>query len=76
MLAHDASFFLRNKVLSNELKATKQQLTTLMDKGKHDDELISALLVSLCWSLTVPPFQPFTISLFCAEAAGAAESQR
>ncbi|ELU15563.1 hypothetical protein CAPTEDRAFT_52768, partial [Capitella teleta] len=34
----------RNKILSNEVKAMKQQVTTLIDKGKHDDELVSALL--------------------------------
>ena len=41
----------RNKVLSNELKTLKQQMATLKDKGKHDDELIEALLVSdnLLW---------------------------
>ena len=36
----------RNKVLSNEVKSVKQQLATLLDKGKHDNELIEALLVS------------------------------
>ncbi|KAM4705197.1 coiled-coil domain-containing protein 13 [Rhinophrynus dorsalis] len=34
----------RNKVLSNDLKTLKVQITTLIDKGKHDDELIDALL--------------------------------
>ncbi|XP_006812058.1 coiled-coil domain-containing protein 13-like [Saccoglossus kowalevskii] len=34
----------RNKVLSNELKMLKQQMSTLMEKGKHDDELIGALM--------------------------------
>ncbi|XP_071788912.1 coiled-coil domain-containing protein 13-like [Asterias amurensis] len=34
----------RNKVLSNEVKALKQQNSTLLDKGKHDNELIEALL--------------------------------
>ncbi|XP_022109142.1 coiled-coil domain-containing protein 13-like [Acanthaster planci] len=34
----------RNKVLANEIKSVKQQLTTLLDKGKHDNELIEALL--------------------------------
>ncbi|XP_071941318.1 coiled-coil domain-containing protein 13-like isoform X2 [Antedon mediterranea] len=34
----------RNKVLANELKSLKQQISTFIDKGKHDDELISALL--------------------------------
>ncbi|XP_072173638.1 coiled-coil domain-containing protein 13-like [Diadema setosum] len=34
----------RNKVLSEEIKGLKQQVTRCMDKGKHDDELIEALL--------------------------------
>nr|DBA25316.1 TPA: hypothetical protein GDO54_012861 [Pyxicephalus adspersus] len=35
----------RNKSLSNDLKTLKMQMTTLLEKGKHDDELIDALLV-------------------------------
>ncbi|XP_040208105.1 coiled-coil domain-containing protein 13 isoform X2 [Rana temporaria] len=35
----------RNRSLSNDLKTQKLQMTTLLDKGKHDDELIDALLV-------------------------------
>lgn len=35
----------RNKVLSTEVKALKSQISTLLDKGKHDDELVDALLV-------------------------------
>ncbi|XP_056374830.1 coiled-coil domain-containing protein 13 [Hyla sarda] len=34
----------RNKSLSNDLKTLKMQMVTLLDKGKHDDELIDALL--------------------------------
>uniref|UniRef100_A0A8C0GTC2 Coiled-coil domain containing 13 n=1 Tax=Chelonoidis abingdonii TaxID=106734 RepID=A0A8C0GTC2_CHEAB len=34
----------RNKVLSNEVKALKGQILTLLEKGKHDNELIDALL--------------------------------
>ncbi|XP_077664576.1 coiled-coil domain-containing protein 13 isoform X1 [Eretmochelys imbricata] len=34
----------RNKVLSNEVKSLKGQILTLLEKGKHDDELIDALL--------------------------------
>ncbi|XP_056321561.1 coiled-coil domain-containing protein 13 [Danio aesculapii] len=34
----------RNKVLSTEIKALKNQISTLLDKGKHDDELVDALL--------------------------------
>ncbi|XP_062972383.1 coiled-coil domain-containing protein 13 [Elgaria multicarinata webbii] len=34
----------RNKVLSNEVKTLKEQISTLFDKGKHDNELIDALL--------------------------------
>lgn len=37
----------RNRVLSEEIKGLKQQVARCMDKGKHDDELIEALLVSL-----------------------------
>lgn len=37
----------RNKVLSNENKTHKDQIKTLLEKGKHDDELIEALLVEL-----------------------------
>ena len=38
--------FVRNKVLANENKANKAQLQTLLEKGRHDDELIDALFVS------------------------------
>ncbi|XP_066485188.1 coiled-coil domain-containing protein 13 [Tiliqua scincoides] len=38
------SFRARNKVLSSEVKSLKEQISTLLDKGKHDDELIDALL--------------------------------
>ncbi|XP_050981957.1 coiled-coil domain-containing protein 13 [Labeo rohita] len=34
----------RSKVLSTEIKALKSQISTLLDKGKHDDELVDALL--------------------------------
>uniref|UniRef100_A0A8D0G5F7 Coiled-coil domain containing 13 n=1 Tax=Sphenodon punctatus TaxID=8508 RepID=A0A8D0G5F7_SPHPU len=34
----------RNRVLSGEVKSLKEQILTLLDKGKHDDELIDALL--------------------------------
>ncbi|XP_025024383.1 coiled-coil domain-containing protein 13 isoform X3 [Python bivittatus] len=34
----------RNKVLSSEVKTLKEQISTLLDKGKHDDELVDALL--------------------------------
>ncbi|XP_016139236.1 coiled-coil domain-containing protein 13 [Sinocyclocheilus grahami] len=34
----------RNKVLSTEVKALKSQISTLLDKGKHDDELVDVLL--------------------------------
>ncbi|XP_075683928.1 coiled-coil domain-containing protein 13 isoform X2 [Rhinoderma darwinii] len=34
----------RNKSLSNDLKTLKMQMVTLLEKGKHDDELIDALL--------------------------------
>lgn len=36
----------RSKVLSTEIKALKSQISTLLDKGKHDDELVDALLVT------------------------------
>uniref|UniRef100_A0A8C8RV43 Coiled-coil domain-containing protein 13 n=1 Tax=Pelusios castaneus TaxID=367368 RepID=A0A8C8RV43_9SAUR len=35
----------RNKVLSSEMKTLKGQILTLLEKGKHDNELIDALLV-------------------------------
>lgn len=35
----------RNKVLSNEVKTLKEQISTLMEKGKHDNELVDALVV-------------------------------
>ncbi|XP_013386677.1 coiled-coil domain-containing protein 13-like [Lingula anatina] len=34
----------RNKVLSEDVKLQKQQVQKLLDKGKHDDELIEALM--------------------------------
>lgn len=34
----------RSKSLSNDLKTLKMQTATLLEKGKHDDELIDALL--------------------------------
>uniref|UniRef100_A0A8C3TXX4 Coiled-coil domain-containing protein 13 n=1 Tax=Catharus ustulatus TaxID=91951 RepID=A0A8C3TXX4_CATUS len=34
----------RNQVLCGEVKMLKEQIKTLLDKGKHDDELIDALL--------------------------------
>ncbi|KAM4688415.1 coiled-coil domain-containing protein 13 [Discoglossus pictus] len=34
----------RNKVLSNDIKTLKTQMGTLIEKGKHDDELIDALM--------------------------------
>ncbi|KAM9303744.1 coiled-coil domain-containing protein 13 [Morus bassanus] len=34
----------RNKVLGSEVKTLKGQIITLLEKGKHDDELIDALL--------------------------------
>lgn len=46
----------RNKVLANENKSFKAEMQKLVDKGVHDDELISALIVSingLCFFSTV-----------------------
>ncbi|XP_065052800.1 coiled-coil domain-containing protein 13-like [Rhopilema esculentum] len=40
---HDAAKT-RSQVLSKELKSAKAQVNTLTEKGKHDDELVSALL--------------------------------
>ncbi|XP_030053449.1 coiled-coil domain-containing protein 13 isoform X2 [Microcaecilia unicolor] len=34
----------RNRVLSTEVKTLRSQISTVLEKGKHDDELISALL--------------------------------
>ena len=41
---HDAAKA-RNQILSKELKSMKSQISTLLEKGKHDDDLISALMV-------------------------------
>ncbi|XP_026698567.1 coiled-coil domain-containing protein 13 isoform X2 [Athene cunicularia] len=35
----------RNKILCSEVKILKEQIITLLEKGKHDDELIDALLI-------------------------------
>ena len=35
----------RNKSLTAEMKILKVQISTLLDKGKHDDELVDTLLV-------------------------------
>lgn len=35
----------RNKVLSSEVKTFRSQMGTLVEKGRHDDELIDALMV-------------------------------
>ncbi|XP_006868832.1 PREDICTED: coiled-coil domain-containing protein 13 [Chrysochloris asiatica] len=37
----------RNKVLSNEVKTLRNQMGTLVEKGRHDDELIDALMDQL-----------------------------
>ncbi|XP_073671030.1 coiled-coil domain-containing protein 13 [Paramisgurnus dabryanus] len=34
----------RNKVLSTEVKTLKSQISTLLEKGRHDDELVDTLL--------------------------------
>lgn len=41
----------RNKVLSSEVKTLRSQMGTLVEKGRHDDELIDALMVQ-------PPLGP------------------
>ena len=35
----------RNKILSAEMKILKDQVSTLLQKDKHDDELVDSLLV-------------------------------
>lgn len=35
----------RGKSLTAEMKTLKVQISTLLDKGKHDDELVDTLLV-------------------------------
>lgn len=35
----------RNKVLASEVKTLRSQTGTLVEKGRHDDELIDALMV-------------------------------
>ena len=42
----------RNKVLTNENKTFKEQVKTLLEKGKHDDELIEALMVFYVYILS------------------------
>ncbi|KAI4563879.1 hypothetical protein MJG53_016453 [Ovis ammon polii x Ovis aries] len=37
----------RNKVLSSEVKTLRSQMGTLVEKGRHDDELIDALMDQL-----------------------------
>ncbi|XP_063467441.1 coiled-coil domain-containing protein 13 isoform X2 [Symphalangus syndactylus] len=37
----------RNKLLSSEMKTLKSQMGTLLEKGRHDDELIDALMDQL-----------------------------
>ncbi|XP_036189197.1 coiled-coil domain-containing protein 13 [Myotis myotis] len=37
----------RNKVLASEVKTLRSQTGTLVEKGRHDDELIDALMVQL-----------------------------
>ncbi|XP_037382876.1 coiled-coil domain-containing protein 13 isoform X4 [Talpa occidentalis] len=37
----------RNKVLSNDVKTLRSQMGTLVEKGRHDDELIDALMDQL-----------------------------
>nr|XP_042137906.1 coiled-coil domain-containing protein 13 isoform X2 [Peromyscus maniculatus bairdii] len=37
----------RNKVLSSEVKTLRSQMMTLVEKGRHDDELIDALMDQL-----------------------------
>ena len=43
----------RNSVLANQNKGFKEQMKTLMDKGRHDDELIEALMVATVNILTL-----------------------
>ena len=47
----------RNKVLSSEVKTLRSQMGTLVEKGRHDDELIDALMVQ---SPLGPPPHPET----------------
>lgn len=44
----------RNKVLSSEVKTLRSQMVTLVEKGKHDDELIDALMVCKAEELRHP----------------------
>lgn len=44
----------RNKVLSSEVKTLRNQMATLVEKGRHDDELIDALMVGRAGELTHP----------------------
>lgn len=44
----------RNKSLSAELKALKVQMSALLEKGKHDDELVDVLLVRCYDKINAP----------------------
>ena len=43
----------RNQVLANENKTHKEQIKILLDKGKHDDELVEALVVIFNFALAI-----------------------
>lgn len=45
----------RNKVLSSEVKTLRSQMGTLVEKGRHDDELIDALVVRKAPPQAWPP---------------------
>ncbi|XP_029970862.1 coiled-coil domain-containing protein 13 [Salarias fasciatus] len=49
----------RSKALSGEVKSLKEQVCTLLDKGRHDDELVDALLKQQSQMQTM--LQSFTV---------------
>lgn len=52
----------RNKVLSSEVKTLRGQMGTLVEKGRHDDELIDALMVGSPSAVLNPGWaQPETV---------------
>lgn len=52
----------RNKVLSSEVKTLRNQMLTLVEKGKHDDELIDALMVCKAGELRRPRCASCTVT--------------
>lgn len=59
----------RNKSLSAEMKTLKVQIAALLEKGKHDDELVDVLLVRCQISRKINSLRPCCAQnffLFCS----------